>query len=107
MIMDDGPAEAGYADHVTDGDLRLIAVATGAEDTGAAHWRRDPGTLARLLADPRVTGSGWRRPSGPPDRANSSTRYSRPGSAASSIVFQARQLMTERIYSLAAFSPGS
>jgi hypothetical protein len=55
--MDGAPAGDGYADHVTDGDLRLIATAigaTGAGDTDLTRWRRDPATLARLLADPRV-----------------------------------------------------
>src|ERR1700761_8093431 len=55
--MDGAPAGDGYADHVTDGDLRLIATATGAigaGDTDVTRWRRDPATLARLLADPRV-----------------------------------------------------
>jgi hypothetical protein len=51
--MDGVPAVDGYAEHVTDNDLRLIAAATGSGDADAA-WRRDPATLERLLADPRV-----------------------------------------------------
>ena len=44
----------GYADHVTEGDLRLIGAATGLPDPETARLRRDPETLERVLADPRV-----------------------------------------------------
>ena len=44
----------GYADHVTEGDLRLIGAATGLPEPETARLRRDPDALQRLLADPRV-----------------------------------------------------
>jgi hypothetical protein len=51
--MDGALVASEYASHLTDADLRLLAsVARGGED---GSWLRgDPGTLARLLGDPRV-----------------------------------------------------
>jgi hypothetical protein len=57
LIMAGQSVGAGYADHVTDGDLRLIAAVTGAGDDDGTRWRRDPDTLEQLLADPRVFGA--------------------------------------------------
>jgi hypothetical protein len=55
--MDGVSVGDGYAEQLTQADLRLIAAVTGQGDAGeaeAAHWRRDPATLERRLADPRV-----------------------------------------------------
>jgi hypothetical protein len=52
--MDGWSAGDGYAEHVTGNDLRLIAAVTSQGDAGPAQWRRNPATLERLLADPRV-----------------------------------------------------
>jgi hypothetical protein len=51
--MDGALVGSEYASHLTDADLRLLASAAhGGED---ASWLRgDPGTLTRLLGDPRV-----------------------------------------------------
>lgn len=54
--MDGVSVGDGYAEHITESDLRLISVATGLPDgeAGAASLRRDPDALERALADPRV-----------------------------------------------------
>jgi hypothetical protein len=44
----------GYAEHVTEGDLRLIGAAVNLPDAEAGRLRRDPDALERVLADPRV-----------------------------------------------------
>jgi hypothetical protein len=52
--MDGVSVGDGYAEQVTEADLRLISVATGLPEAEPARWRRDPVTLERLLADTRV-----------------------------------------------------
>ncbi len=58
--MDGVSVGDGYAEQITQADLRLIAAVTGqaghgdARDAEAEATRRDPATLERLLADPRV-----------------------------------------------------
>lgn len=54
--MDGVSVGDGYAEHITEPDLRLISAATGLPDgeAGAASLRRDPDALERALADPRV-----------------------------------------------------
>jgi hypothetical protein len=53
--MDGASVASDYAEHVTDGDLRLLAgVAAGAPPAEVTRLRRDPDAVAALLADPRV-----------------------------------------------------
>ncbi len=52
--MDGVSVGDGYAEHVTEPDLRLISAATGLPEADAARLRRDPDALERVLADPRV-----------------------------------------------------
>jgi hypothetical protein len=55
--MDGVSVGDGYAEQLTQADLRLIAAVTeqpGHQEAEAGRWRRDPATLERLLADPRV-----------------------------------------------------
>jgi hypothetical protein len=52
--MDGMSVGDGYAEHVTEGDVRLISAATGLPDAEAGRLRRDPAALERVLADPRV-----------------------------------------------------
>ena len=54
MVMDGVSVGDGYAEHVTEGDLRLIGAAAGLPDPETARLRRDPDALERLLADPRM-----------------------------------------------------
>ena len=52
--MDGVSVGDGYAEHVTQADLRLISAATGLPEAAAGRLRRDPDALERVLADPRV-----------------------------------------------------
>ncbi|HEY2238228.1 MAG TPA: hypothetical protein VGI21_05535 [Streptosporangiaceae bacterium] len=52
--MDGVSVGDGYAEHVTEPDLRLISAATGLPEADAARLRRNPDALERVLADPRV-----------------------------------------------------
>ena len=52
--MDGVSVGDGYAEHITEADLRLISAATGLPEAGAGRLRRDPGALERVLADPRL-----------------------------------------------------
>ena len=55
--MDGVSVGDGYAEQLTQADLRLIAAVTeqpGQQEAEAGRWRHDPATLERLLADPRV-----------------------------------------------------
>jgi hypothetical protein len=54
--MDGVSVGDGYAEHITEPDLRLIGAATGLPGgkAGAASLRRNPDALERMLADPRV-----------------------------------------------------
>ena len=49
LIMDANMA--GYAEHLTEADLRLLS---GVAPGGGTAFARDPVTIERLLADPRV-----------------------------------------------------
>src|ERR1700761_6265354 len=52
--MDGVSVGDGYAEHVTQADLRLISAATGLPEAAAGRLRGDPDALERVLADPRV-----------------------------------------------------
>ncbi len=55
--MDGGLVGSGYADHLTDADLGLLASVSeepGSEDRAASWLRGHPGELPRLVGDPRV-----------------------------------------------------
>jgi hypothetical protein len=52
--MDGVSVADGYAEHVTEGDLRLIGAAASLPAAAAGRLRRDPDALERVLADPRV-----------------------------------------------------
>jgi hypothetical protein len=52
--MDGVSVGDGYAEHVTEGDLRLIGAAVNLAEEEAGRLRRDPDALERVLADPRV-----------------------------------------------------
>lgn len=52
--MDGVSVGDGYGEQITQADLRLIGAATHLPDADAARLRHDPGTLERVLADPRV-----------------------------------------------------
>src|ERR1700749_360050 len=51
--MDGVSVGDGYAEHVTQADLRLISAATGLPEAGAGRLRRGPGALGRGVGDPR------------------------------------------------------
>ena len=58
--MDSGLVASGYAEHLTDADIALLASAADARMTGATaaaqvrRLRRDPHAVVELLGDPRV-----------------------------------------------------
>ena len=52
--MDGVSVGDGYAEHITEADLRLIGAATGRLEAEAGRLRRNPEALERVLADPRV-----------------------------------------------------
>src|SRR6266700_36502 len=56
--MDESLVGSGYADHLTDADLALLAsvAGTGMDTAGvaAARLRRDPAALPELISDARV-----------------------------------------------------
>jgi hypothetical protein len=52
--MDGVSVGDGYAEQITEADLRLIGAVTGLPDGEAARLRREPAALERVLADARV-----------------------------------------------------
>ena len=52
--MDGVSVGDGYAEHITEADLRLIGAATGLPDGEAGRLRGHPDALERALTDPRV-----------------------------------------------------
>src|SRR5258708_37537664 len=68
--MDAGAVGSGYADHLTDADLGLLAAvshpaAAQAQAAEVAWLRRHPDHLPALLGDPRVFQAGFRPRGGP------------------------------------------
>jgi hypothetical protein len=63
--MDGALVGSGYADHLTDADLGLLASAAGQPTAQAAPWlRAHPEELPRLVGDPRVFQAVFGTPAG-------------------------------------------